>query len=150
MIRANRRAGFLSRTRSAACAAVVLCLAGSPGHAETVTVSSFGLGRTQQEAIDKALVQAVEQVSGVRMQASRALSQSLTSSMDARSCDSTKISESFQQQLGQHSIKMHESFHQDLAPQSVGPVKAFETISVAPDANGFKAQLRVSIERFSA
>ncbi len=116
---------------------VGLCLLGfgvTGAQAETVTVSAFAEGRTRQDAVDKALVQAVEQATGVKLEAARALEENVaTVSVGAQSV--TAISETFQQTMRQ---------------RSGGLVRAFQITSIEPQAGGFLARLTVDVERFAA
>ena len=106
----------------------------SSAHGETITVSSFGVGQTRQDAIDKALIQAVEQVTGVKLRAARAISESLVSTSDGGSSNSSRITEGFQQEARQ---------------QSGGAVKSFDIVAVDHQGDGFIARLTVSIERYA-
>jgi hypothetical protein len=124
------------RLRLAAFCLVVLGAAagGGAARAETVTVSAFALGRTQQDAVDKALVQALEQVTGVRLQSARALEESLASVT-----------------VGQQNVTvMSERFQQTMRQQSGGLVRGFQITSIEPEAGGFMARLSVDVERFVA
>ena len=104
-------------------------------HAETLTVSSFGIGHTRQDAVDKALIQAIEQVTGVKLRADRAISESIVSTGDGRAGNTSRITEAFQQ---------------DARQQSGGAIKTFDIVSVDPEGDGFIAHLNVSIERYEA
>lgn len=121
--------------RVAALCLLALCaLGGTSARAETVTVSAFAVGRTQQDAVDKALVQALEQVTGVRLQSARALEETLASVT-----------------VGQQNVTvMSERFQQSMRQQSGGLVRAFQITSVEPQDGGYMARLSVDVERFVA
>lgn len=103
-------------------------------HAETVSVSAFAVGRSQQDAVDKALIQAIEQVTGVRMEAARVLEESMTS-VNIGENNVTAISESFRQAMQQ---------------KAGGLIRAYQILAIDPQDGGFLAKLNVDVERFSA
>lgn len=110
----------------------VLGLSGS-ATAETVTVTAQGSGANRAEAISAALVAAIEQVTGVKMQSDRQVSQTYLSVIDDQQ-EKASISESFQQNIKQ---------------SSGGIIKSYDIISVEPQQGAQIANLSVTIERYA-
>ena len=118
---------------TATVAAVLTGAVITSGHAETLTVTSFGIGQTPQAAIDKALEQAVEQVTGVKLQVARGLSESVVS-VDGGDRGGSRVTEAFQQEARQ---------------QAGGIVKSFDIVSVELTSDSFVARLNVGVERYA-
>lgn len=132
---ARGRPFWPGKRRLAFAIALTVVAVNGGAHAETLTVSTFGVGQTRQQALDAALVQAIEQATGVKLQASRVLSEQMSSTVATTGESATSISETFQQQARQ---------------QSGGIIKSFEIVSVDRETDGFIARLRVDVERYSA
>lgn len=101
--------------------------------AETLTVSSSAMGQTERAAIDNALVQAVEQATGVKLEAERASAAAIATKSTPDNSISTQIEESFQEKLHQ---------------KTGGIIKGFDVQSVVRNNDGYTARLIVNIERF--
>lgn len=106
----------------------------APACSETVVVEAQGNGSSRSNAVSSALIAAVEQVSGLKIEANSILRQELSSSANGleRAFDLTE----------KHQI--------EVLRQTGGIVKSYEVISVEDTGGGsFNALLRVSIERYS-
>ncbi len=129
-----RRLRMHVRALAGAVAVAVLLASARPAMAETLTVEAQGVGATRQEAVAAGLVSALEQVTGVRLEAARRAQQSLSSVIDEGSARTT-VSEGFQQEIRQ---------------ASGGVVRSYQIHAVEEEGRGFLARLTVSVERFAA
>jgi hypothetical protein len=112
----------------------VLTITTGAALAETIVVEAEGQGTSRFNAIGAALTAAIEQVSGVRIDASGSLRQEM---MSASNGTDRTVSLSEEQQV-------------ETRRQTGGIVKSYDILSVEGDGGAsVKAHLRVSIERFS-
>jgi curli biogenesis system outer membrane secretion channel CsgG len=128
----------VTRARPAALAATGLAsiLFGwvGPAHAEALRVDAQGFGATREEAIANGLAAAVEQVTGVKLEAKRTMNQVLASVSDGT----------------RDAIHVSEQSQQDLKQTAGGVVRQYSIRTVERDASGYVAKLVVDVERFSA
>jgi len=113
-------------------AALLLSALALPARAETVTVEAEGQGATRQAAIAQALVLALEQATGVTIQAeqrSGALFQSIAS------------------QDGD-AVLLQEQAQTAIARQTGGTAKSYRVLDLTPEAGGFVARLSVEVAVF--
>jgi curli biogenesis system outer membrane secretion channel CsgG len=112
-----------------------LLVMNNPLHAEPVTVRTEASGVTQREAIASALILAVEQVTGLKIE-SNTNAQKQFSSV----ADDTK-----------RSVTLTQDVQQDIKQQSGGIVSSYEIVSSDKGADGqTNVVLSVTIEKFQA
>ncbi len=115
--------------------ASVLAMTIGAALAETLVVEAEGQGTSRANAIGAALTAAVEQVSGVRIDASGSLRQEMMSASNGTD----------------RTMSLSEAQQVETRRQTGGVVKSYDVLSVDGDGGAsVKALLRVSIERFSA
>jgi len=106
----------------------------APARSETVVVEVQGNGPSRSTAISSALTAAVEQVSGLKIEANSILRQELSSISNG----------------AERAIDLTENHQIELLRETGGIVKSYDVISVENVGDGsFNALLRVSIERYS-
>jgi hypothetical protein len=106
----------------------------APARSETVFAEAQGNGSSRSNAISSALVAAVEQVSGLKIEANSILRQELSS-----------ISNGVER-----AVDLAENHQIELLRETGGIVKSYDVISVENVGDGsFSALLRVGIERYS-
>jgi hypothetical protein len=132
------KARAVTRVRPAALAAAGLAsiLLGwvGPTRAEALRVDAQGSGATREEAIASGLAAAVEQVTGVKVEARRTMNQLLASVSDGT----------------REAIHVSEQSQEELKQTSGGVVRQYSIGSVERQANGYVAKLVVDVERFAA
>jgi hypothetical protein len=113
----------------------IVCLMSSSAYATPVTVVSVGEGRDRSDAIKNALLYAVEQVTGVKIESSRASAASLERTSTTNGT-MTKLDTQYQEEMKQ---------------QSGGIVSSYEIVSDGKSAEGkYEITLSVTIEKFEA
>jgi len=127
------RSSIAKRVLFATTVVFVALSAPYSANAETVRVNAEGQGKSRREAVAAALVSAVEQVSGVKIEGSSSLHQELSSSSTAES----------------KSVELNELQQMAVKRQTGGIVKNYDVVGVDPEGDGFVARLNVSIERYT-
>lgn len=108
--------------------------AASQVRAETISVESQSEGTSRANAISAALVAALEQASGVQIEAQSSLRQELASAANGEA----------------RSVSLSENQQVAVRRQTGGVIKNYDVVSVEPSGNGYTAVLKVNIERYSA
>ena len=137
-LRACSRKYWVSRKSFSACLVAALLLASAtaiaPAHSETVVVEAQGDGSSRGNAISSALIAAVEQVSGLKIEANSSLRRELSSISNGR----------------ERASDLEEKQQVEVLRRTGGIVKSYEVVSVEKVGDGgFIALLHVSIERYS-
>jgi Peptidoglycan-synthase activator LpoB len=107
----------------------------APSHSETIVVEAEGNGSSRANAITAALIAAVEQISGLKIEANSTLEQELSSISNGN----------------ERTLDLTETQQIEVRRQTGGIVKSYDIISVDNVGDGsMNALLRVSIQRYSA
>ena len=107
----------------------------NPAHAEPVTVTTEASGSTQREAIAAALVMAVEQVTGLKIESNTNAQRQFASVAD----DTKK------------SVSLKEDVQQEIRQQSGGIISSYDVVSSDKGADGqINIVVAVTIEKFEA
>ncbi|MCW2318985.1 hypothetical protein M2322_004554 [Rhodoblastus acidophilus] len=116
-------------------AIAALLISTSIATAETLTVEAQGTGPSRSDAISAALTAAVEQVSGLKIEARAEVQQEFKSAATGSS---------------DRSVTLQESQQTAVKRAAGGVVKSYEIISVGSNNSTFDAVLSVNIERYNA
>jgi hypothetical protein len=137
-LRACSRKYWASCKSFSVCLVAALLLASAtaitPAHSETIVVEAQGDGSSRANAVSSALIAAVEQVSGLKIEANSSLRQELSSLSNG----------------SERASDLEEKQQVEVRRQTGGIVKSYEVVGVDKVADGgFTAFLHVSIERYS-
>ena len=116
------------------CLFVLFVLGSVPARSETIIVEAQGNGSSQSNAISSALIAAIEQVSGAKIETNSNIRQELSSVSNG----------------SERKTDLYEKQQIEVFRQTGGIVRSYDVISIENSGDGsFSALLRVSIERYS-